>query len=519
MPADVDAIVIGAGHNGLVTAAYLARAGVSTLLLEARHAVGGTAASEPFAGATVNICNCDHLTFRTTPVIEELQLDQHGLQYLDVEPSLLNMTWGGRRPWPSFHDIDRTIDALHRLHPGEVEGYRRYLKAALPAVRLVLDVANDPPSFSGLTSKALSHRLRGVSSVLAWSRRSAADVMRAFFTTEELRAPAMAVGPMVWGISPETPKSGLGALTYAMRHVATVGRPRGGSGAVPDALRRAFELCGGSVRTSSRVSSIVCDATGVAGVTLADGTQIRSNIVVSACDPQRTFVEWLRNAPSQATDLVARWQAMPHDQGYESKIDAIVTAVPRLKALDNPLYAKLEVDLSVCTTAIAPTLADMDRGYALMLEGRILEKPGMLVNVPTVLDPTMAANGTHVLSLESIYTPYNFVGGWTSEVEPRRWLHEYGQLVEGPFLDSIGQWRVMTPCRYETEFNLPEGHATSFAGGPLAALRNRNPELTRYETSVRGLYVTGAATFPGAGVWGASGRNAATVVLHHLGAA
>ena len=93
MDSSVDAVVIGAGHNGLVTAAYLARAGMSTLLVEARDAVGGTAASERFAGATVNICNCDHLTFRTTPVMSELGLAEHGLAYLEVEPAQHNTTW------------------------------------------------------------------------------------------------------------------------------------------------------------------------------------------------------------------------------------------------------------------------------------------------------------------------------------------------------------------------------------------------------------------------------------------
>ncbi len=98
---DVDAVVIGAGHNGLVTATYLARAGMSTLLVEARDQVGGTAASESFAGATVNICNCDHLTFRTTPVMEELALADHGLEYIDVEPAQHNMTLGFRTPTAS----------------------------------------------------------------------------------------------------------------------------------------------------------------------------------------------------------------------------------------------------------------------------------------------------------------------------------------------------------------------------------------------------------------------------------
>ncbi len=514
---DVDAIVVGGGHNGLVTAAYLARAGLRTTLVEARSTVGGTASSERFGGATVNICNCDHLTFRTTPVIDELDLGHHGLRYLDLEPAQLNLTWGDPAPWPSFHDVERTVDALNLLHPGEVEGYRRYLKAALPAVRLVLDAAVDPPSFGGLTGKVLDRRLRGVSTLLRWSNRSAADIMRSFFTSEALRAPALIVGPMVWGISPESPGSGLGALTYAMRHVAAVGRPVGGSGAVPEALLSAFLGYGGDLRCGTRVSTIQCDNTGVIGVSLADGSEIRSPVVVSACDPHRTFLEWLRNAPASADRMIERWRTLPHEQGYESKIDAVLTSEPRLLATQTANFARLGVDLGGCTTAIAPSIEAMDNGFSLMEKGEILRRPGLMVNVPTIVDPTLAPAGRHVLSLEAIYTPYNFVGGWESDAEPARWLNEYATLVEPGLLESIVEWRVMTPASYESEFNLPKGHATSFAGGPLAALRNKNPELTRYETAVPGLYLTGAATFPGAGIWGASGRNAAIVVLREHG--
>lgn len=512
---DVDAIVVGAGHNGLVTAAYLARAGLRTVLVEARSTVGGTAASEQFAGATVNICNCDHLTFRTTPVMAELDLAAHGLRYLDVEPGQLNMTWENPRPWLSFHDVDRTIEGLTMLHRREVENYRQYLKVAMPAVRLVLEAASEPPTFAGLTKIAMANKLAGVSTLLRWSRRSAADVMRSFFDTEALRAPALGVGPMVWGISPEFAKSGLGALTYAMRHVVKVGRPIGGSGAVPEALLASFLAAGGELRISSRVSTIKCDNTGVTGVALTDGTEIRANVVVSACDPHRTFVEWLKNAPPEANSLIERWRSIPHSQGYESKIDAVMTVAPRLLATENAMFERMGVDPSLCSAAIVPSLAEMDRGYELMGRGQILDRPGFLVNVPTVLDPTMAPAGQHVLSLEAIYTPYNFSGGWQDMTEPQRWLDQYATLVQPGFLDTITDWRVMTPLSYESEFNLPAGHATSFAGGPLAAMRNKNPELTRYETAVRGLYLTGAATFPGAGVWGASGRNAATVVLRN----
>lgn len=507
---DHDAIVVGAGHNGLVCAAYLARAGLRTLLVEARTGVGGTAASEPFGGATVNICNCDHITFRTTPVIDELGLADHGLRYLDVDPSQTNLAWDGGPAWTIHHDVELTLDDLARTHPTEVDGYRRYLRAAMPAVRMVFDAANDPPSLGGITRKVIARRGRGVSTLLRWSRRSAADIMREYFQTDALRGPAMVTGPMVWGISPETPGSGLGALTYALRHVGTVGRPVGGSGMVPESLARAFAASGGVLRTATKVAAITCEGDAVRGVVLDDGTEVTAGVVVSACNPHDTFLRWLRDPPPQARPMLDRWRAIPHEEGYESKIDAIVSALPRLRPL-----AGLgdETEALTGTVVISPSLADIHRGHALLGAGRVLDRPGLLVNVPTVLDPSMAPAGSHVLSVEALYTPYSLRGGWAASPEPWRWLEQLASIAEPGLLESIREWRAMTPDRYEREFHLPAGHATSFAGGPLAALRNANPELTRYETPVRGLFLTGAATFPGAGVWGASGRNAALTVM------
>jgi phytoene dehydrogenase-like protein len=282
---------------------------------------------------------------------------------------------------------------------------------------------------------------------------------------------------------------------------------------LPTALQLAFTAAGGQLRTASRVVGIDCEGDRVRGVQLADGTTITAPTVVSACDPHATFLTWLRHPPAGAGPTIERWRATPPADGYESKIDAVVDRLPHYRQVDADLAARLDFDPLHPSLMIAPAVAELHRGAALLAAGRVMDRPVMFANVPTVLDPTMAPPGRHVFSLEVLFTPYALPGGWPGSAEPRRWLEQYATLVAPGFLDGILDWRAMTPDRYEGEFHLPRGHATSFAGGPLAALRARPRELTRYQTPVRGLYLTGAATFPGAGVWGASGRSCALTVL------
>ncbi len=514
---DHDAIVIGGGHNGLICAAYLARAGLDTVVLEARPSVGGCASTVDALGARVNVCNCDHTVFRTTPIADELDLAAHGLRYLDVEPAQVSLPWDGGPAWPAFHDAERTADALRLTYPQEVEGYRRYARAARPAAELVVEMANQPPTVAGALERIAARRGRGVATLLRWSRMTAAQVLRSFFTTEAVLAPAVVVGPAVWGVSPSTPRTGLGALSYAMKHVGRVGRPVGGSGSLPAAITAAFETAGGKVRTGARVTAIRCDAGRVRGVELADGTVLEARLVVAACDPRTVFCEWLRHPPAAADPVVRRWRNTASPDGYESKLDLVLADPPQYTQTDPQVVRRLGYDPLTATTIVAPSLGAMTAAHRLMASGEVAEQPMFFANVPSVLDPTMRAGADHVMSLEVLYTPYRFGAGWPGSPEPERWLERFAGLVQPGFLDGIRQWRAMTPDRYESEFNLPRGHAASFAGGPVAALLNRQPELTRYETPVGGLFLTGAATFPGAGVWGASGRNAAQVVLHRHG--
>jgi beta-carotene ketolase (CrtO type) len=504
---DHDAVVIGGGHNGLVTAAYLARAGLDVHVVEARQQVGGTAASETFAGASVNICNCDHIAFRTTPVADDLALGDHGLEYLDVDPCLHATLWGSDRLWTQRHSVEATLDSIAAVSPSQVAGYRRYVAAARPVVEAILCAALEPPTIRSLTRLVAARRLRGITALLRWSRMSAEQVLRQFFDDDLVIAPALAAGPVVWGVGPRQRGGGLGALALTMRHVGKVGRPRGGSGALTESLAAAVRANGGTVGLGVAARSVDCEGEGVRAVTLADGRQLRAPIVVSSCDPRRTLVEWLTTPPASAERAIARWRGVVGADGYESKIDAVLDGPPTITALG---------ETSGATLALTPTSDDLDRGARLLTAGRVLERPVLLLNTPSVLDAMLAPAGRHVFSLECLFTPYTFSPGWSDGAEPRRWLDLAATAYDGDFLSSVLDWRVMTPDTYEREFHLPAGHAHSFVGGPLAALRNEHPELTRYETSVTGLYLTGAATFPGAGIWGASGRNCATVILNSL---
>ena len=510
-------VVVGGGHNGLICAAYLARAGVDTVLVEARDTVGGCASTVSDLGARFNICNCDHTMVRAMPVIDELDLAGHGLRYLEADAGFINVFHDDAPPWAAFHEIDRQLDALAASYPSQVDGYKRYLDDAMPIAKLVVEMARTRPSTGGMTATALRLRAAGAGRLLDWAKHSAQDVFDRYFDDWHITMPVVSTGPTVWGVHPSVPGTGLAAAAFATRHLIKTGRPEGGSGALTDAVQASFEAAGGQVRCGARVRKLLVDDGRVVGVELDDDTRLDASAVVAACDPQRVFVDWLDEIPAAARRLVTRWREEPVHDGYESKIDAVLEELPRYSFADAIEAIEPGIDVMQPTVVVSPSPDDLIDAHDGREQGRVAVRPTMLINTPSVLDPTMTPDaGGHVLSLEVLFTPYALQGGWPTSGEPSRWLDLWRAMTTDPDGVDVRAWRAMTPDRYEAEFSMHRGHTPSYAGAPLAALLGRQRELTRYRTSIDGLYLSGAATFPGAGVFGASGRNTADVVRRDI---
>jgi phytoene dehydrogenase-like protein len=330
--------------------------------------------------------------------------------------------------------------------------------------------------------------------------------------------PAVTSGPTVWGAPHTARGTGTAAALYATRHLIKSGRPVGGSGALTDSVRASFEAAGGRTRCDSRVERLLIRDGAAAGVRLDDGTELVSRRVVAACDPQRVFVDWLDTIPPKAQGLVDRWRARPVQDGYESKVDVVLGGLPTWRGSGELSKLAEGADLLAPTTLINPSPDQIADAHQLRERGLVHPLPSMMVNVPSVLDTDMQPRpDQHVLSLEVLFTPYALQGGWPHSDEPERWLQVLDTFME-PGTLQVDRRRAMTPDRYEAEFSMHHGHTPSYAAPPLVAFLGRQRETTRYRTAIDGLYLSGAGTFPGAGVFGASGRNAADAVIGDIGA-
>jgi phytoene dehydrogenase-like protein len=524
-----DAIVVGAGHNGLVSACYLARAGLKVLVLERNPYIGGAAVSRRlYDGFTYS--NCSYVcSLLRTEIIRALDLPAHGLQIIPYEGGCTLMRDGEHLAIYDNHDALRREFARHSRH--DAEAYDRYVRDMLRHCRfikpLLLREPPDPASFKPRDLSELMflgrhfHQLgeARIYDTLRFFTMSCADMLEEYFESEIVKAHLAGSSIIGTALGPRSPGSAYVLLHHYMGSidgaVGAWGFARGGMGAITQALAASLQASGGTVRASAPVEQVLVHNGRATGVVLAGGEEIAARIVVSNLDVRRTFLDTVapQHLPPEFLAQVRRFKI----RGSSGKLNIALDGLPHFPAIPQG---------SPCTRGdmhVTDTLEMVERAYDDWKEGRWSRAPYVDMLIPTQIDPTMAPDGKHYMSVFVQYCPYQLADGdWTPEKR-----QAFGATVidtiarHSPnFKDLILHAEIRTPRDIESEVGLTEGNIFQ---GELTfdqLLFNRPlPGYAQYRSPLRGLYMCGSSTHPGGGVMGAPGANAANAILRDLGRA
>ena len=524
-----DAIVVGAGHNGLVNACYLARAGLKVLVLERNDYVGGAAVSRRlYDGFTYS--NCSYVcSLLRTEIIRALELPLYGLQIIPYEGGCTMMRNGGHLSLYDNHDALRREIARHSRR--DAEAYERYVRDMLRHCRfikpLLLREPPDPTSFRPRDLRELLYLGRHFSRLgearmydtLRFWTMSCADMLDEYFESEIVKAHLAGSGIIGTALGPRSPGSAYVLLHHYMGSIdGTVGAwgfARGGMGAITQALAASLVASGGAVRTGAPVEQILVRGGRATGVVLEGGEEVSARIVVSNLDVRRTFLKTVapEHLPPEFLEQVRRFKI----RGSSGKLNIALDGLPHFPAIPQG-SPSTRGDMHV-----TDTIDMLERAYDDWKEGRWSSAPYVDMLIPTQIDPTMAPPGKHYMSVFVQYCPYQLADGeWTPEKR-----QAFGATVidtianHSPnFKDLILHAEIRTPRDIENEVGLTEGNIFQ---GELTfdqLLFNRPiPGYAQYRAPLRGLYMCGSSTHPGGGVMGAPGANAAGAILRDLGRA
>lgn len=499
-------IIVGGGHNGLVAAFYLARAGLQVEVLERREFVGGAVITEElFPGYRAS--SCSYLLYMLQDkIIEEMDLRRHGLEICSLDPVRFSPL-PEQQYFLSWHDVDRTAEEVGRLRAGDGARYpdfARFMETASGILHRYF--LCDPPS-----REQMAADLRGPEEERAFKalyESSVWDVVHEYFEHPGVRAALLDVqdsGDL------KAPGS-LMSLAY-MKCCASpknFGIPIGGMGAVTQSMAAAAQALGVKIRTSAPVDRILVDRGRVRGVILGSGEVLEADLVLSNADPKRTFGRLLREE-----DLPS---------GYQRKVDSLSTRAAYLKfhaAVDElpdfSAHLGQEYDPSWLTyTSICPSWEYHMQSWKDACEGKPSSCPVMRVQVPSIQDPGLAPAGKHVVSVWVMYAPVRPAQGTWDELktEVGEGLIDHLTQWAPNFRRSVLDWELFTPADIEERVGLTHGNIRHLDLIPSQMLSGR----PSYRTPVENLYLCGAGTHPGGEVTGAPGHNSARAVLADLGA-
>ena len=533
-----DVVIIGAGHNGLVCAAYLLKAGYSVLLLEKRSVPGGAATTEESLpteapGFKFNLCAIDHEFIHLGPVVQELELGKYGLEYLECDPVVFCPHPDGKY-FLGHKSLEKTCAEIARYSDRDAKKYQEYTEFWQRVLGAMIPMFNAPPkSIIDIAGNYDIKKLKDLFSVIGSPFKtldfirtmlsSGEDVLNEWFDSEFLKAPLARLCAEL-GAPPSQKTNAVGAIMMAMRHEPGMSRPRGGTGALVQALLKLVKSKGGVVLTDQHVEKILIDNGKAVGVRVAGGVEYRANKgVISNIDAQRVFLHLVDESDVNSADPNLRERLdrrIVNNNETILKIDL---------ALDKPLnfeHHNHDDSYLIGSVLIADSVTHVEQAHSKCTLGEIPDSdPSMYLVVPTMLDPSMAPDGKHTAWIE-FFAPYQIAGaegtglkgtGWTDELKNKvadrviDKLADYSPNVK----DSIIARRVESPAELGERLGAHKGnyYHIDMTLDQMIFFRPL-PELANYKTPIEGLFLTGAGTHPGGSISGMPGRNCARIFLH-----
>jgi phytoene dehydrogenase-like protein len=519
-----DTIVIGGGHNGLVTAAYLARASRKVLVLERRELVGGCAVTEEIWPG-YRVSTGAYLTsLMQERIVRELDLPRFGYQVDAKDPAFFSAFPDGRHFF-MWQDRSKTLAEIAKFSRHDAEVYPAY-EDQLERISQVVEslLLTTPPQFppNGLGDfidyLKLAGRLRGLSSkdtvaLVKIFTQSAADLLDEWFESEQVKVTLATDGVIGANGGPRSPGTAYILLHHCMGGVAghrgLWGFVRGGMGAVSEAIAASARASGATIRTNAAVSQVLVRGGRASGVVLESGEEIEAATVASNLDPKITFLRLLeeKHLDGEFVAAIRRFRI----EGTSCKINLALNGLPEFTAFPGAPGPQHKATMHIC-----PSVEYVERAWDDAKYGRPSERPLLELTVPTMYDPSLAPPGKHIMGIFLQYAPYTLrEGTWDELREP--FGDRVMSLIEeyAPNIRQIVEHRqVLTPLDLERRFGITGGNIfhgemsldQMFVMRPVAG-------WARYRTPIRGLYLCGSGAHPGGGVMGAPGYNCAREML------